>query len=107
MADDAIRKELDAIKADLAQLREDIAGLTDAVKGTATENVRNARAQAEDRVRGAWEEIEQRLEDVLNEGRATFDKAERKVGEHPGGSVLTAFGLGFIIAKLLSIGERH
>ena len=107
MVDDSIRKELDTLKADMAKLREDIAALTDAVKGSASENVSNAKAQAEQRVHEAWEDIEQRLEDLLEEGRATYNKAERKVGEHPAGSVLTAFGAGYIIAKLLSIGERR
>ena len=44
---------------------------------------------------------------AFTEGRSTFNKAERKMSEHPGGSVLTAFGMGFIIAKLLGIGKRR
>lgn len=107
MAEDAIRKEMDALKADIAKLREDIVGLTDAVKGTASENMADAKAQAEERIHKAWVEIEHRLEGLLNEGKATFNKAEQQVGEHPMGSVLTAFGIGFIIAKLLDAGGRR
>lgn len=107
MADDSIRKEMDTLKADIAQLREDIIGLTNAVKGAASEKVAGAKAQAEERIRGTWEDIEQRFEDILNEGKATFNKAEHKVSEHPVGSVLTAFGLGFIIAKLIDMGGRR
>ncbi len=106
MADD-IRKELDALKADIARLREDIGGLSDAVRSTAGESVRGAKAEAQQRLQKAWEDIEQRLEGLLDEGKTTFHGAERKIGEHPTGSVLTAFGLGFIIAKLLKLGERH
>ena len=107
MADDSIRKEMDALKADIAQLREDIAGLTNAVRGVASEKVADAKAQAEERIHGTWEDIEQRFEDFLNQGKATYNKAEHKVGEHPVGSVLTAFGLGFIIAKLFDMGGRR
>ena len=107
MADDSIRREMDALKADIAKLREDIVGLTSAVKGAASENVAGAKAKAEERVHKAWSEIEQRLEDLLTEGKATFNKAEQQVGEHPVGSVLTAFGIGFIIAKLLDSGGRR
>jgi ElaB/YqjD/DUF883 family membrane-anchored ribosome-binding protein len=107
MADDSIRKEMDALKADIARLREDIVGLTNAVKGAASENVADARAQAEDRLHKAWTDIEHRLEGLLNEGKATFSKAEQQVGEHPVGSVLTAFGIGFIISKLLDMGGRR
>jgi len=107
MADESIRKEMDALKADITQLREDIIGLTKAVKGAASENVAGAKARAEDHVHKAWADIESRLEDLLNEGKTTFNSAEQKVGEHPMGSVLTAFGIGFIIAKLLDVGGRR
>ena len=107
MAEDSIRKEMDALKADIARLREDIVGLTDAVKGAASENIADAKTRAEERVHKAWTDIEQRLEDLLSEGKATFNKAEQQVGEHPVGSVLTAFGIGFIIAKLLDVGGRR
>jgi len=107
MADDSIRKEMDALKADIAQLREDIVGLTGAVKGAASENMAGAKAQTEERMHQAWEDIERRLQDLLSEGKATFNTAEQKVGEHPVGSVLTAFGIGFVIAKLLDVGGRR
>jgi len=107
MADDSIRKEMDALKADIAKLREDIVGLSSAVKGAASENVAGAKAQAEERMNKAWEDIERRLQDLLDEGKATFNVAEQKVGEHPVGSVLTAFGVGFVIAKLLDVGGRR
>ena len=107
MADDSIRKEMDALKADIAQLREDIVGLSSAVKGAASENVAGAKVQAEERMHQAWEDIERRLQDLLSEGKATFNTAEQKVGEHPVGSVLTAFGIGFVIAKLLDVGGRR
>ena len=107
MADESIRKEMDALKADIAKLREDIVGLTSAVKGAASENMTDAKARAEERMHKVWEDIEERLEGLLDEGKATFNKAERNVGEHPVGSVLTAFGIGFIIAKLLDVGGRR
>lgn len=106
MADD-MRKELDALKADIARLRADIGNLTDAAKSTAGDNVKHAKAEAQQRLSQAWEDIEARLEGLLDEGKATFDNAERKIGEHPTGSLLTAFGLGFVIAKLLNLGDRR
>lgn len=106
MADD-IRQEVDALKTDIERLREDIVALTNAVKGVATENVKNAKAHAEERLHKTWDDIERRCEELLNEGKTTFNKAEQKVSEHPASSVLTAFGLGFVIAKLLSMGERR
>lgn len=107
MADEPIRKEMDALKADIAQLREDIIGLSNAVKGVASEKIKDTKTQAEHRLRETWEDIEQRLEDLYGQGKSTLNKAEQKVGEHPMGSVLIAFGVGFIIAKLIDMGSRR
>lgn len=107
MADDSIRKEMDALKADIVQLREDIVGLTRAVKGAASENAAGVKAKTEERMHKAWENIEQRFEELLSDGKAALHKAEQKVEDHPVGSVLTAFGIGFIIAKLLDVGSRR
>ncbi len=107
MTEDPIRKELDALKKDLAQLRTDIAGLTDAVKTVAGERVGNTRDQARERVQGAREEIERKLDELLAQGREAVDGVEQQIAQHPGSSILTAFGLGFIIARLLDLGGRR
>lgn len=107
MVEDPIKKELDALKADIAQLRKDITGLTAAVKEVASEKVANTKADAQERVQGAWDDIERKLDDVLNQGRAAVGDIEDRITKHPAGSMLTAFGLGFIIAKLMDVGGRH
>ena len=106
MSDEPFREELDVLKADIAQLRTDIANLTTAVKDVASEKVNATREDAQQRAQNAWDDIERRLNDVLDQGRETASGIEDKITEHPGGSVLTAFGLGFIIAKLMDMGHR-
>jgi ElaB/YqjD/DUF883 family membrane-anchored ribosome-binding protein len=107
MAEDPIRKELDALKADIAQLRTDIVDLTTVIKDVASEKVSSTKADAQKRAQGAWEEIERKLNETLDQGRSTVGDIEDKITSHPGGSMLTAFGLGFIIAKLMDMGGRH
>jgi len=107
MADDPIRKELDALKADIAQLRVDIAGLTSAVRNEASDKAHQTKADTEERLRGAWEDLESKLDEVLEQGRSTVGDLEERVSKHPTGSLLTAFGVGFIIAKLLDSGGRR
>lgn len=102
-----IRKELDALKNDIAQLRKDIASLTSAVKDVASDKVENGKAQARERVNNAWEDIERKLDDLLGQGRDTVRNVEQKIGEHPTGSILTAFGVGFLVAKLMDLGGRR
>jgi len=107
MADDPIRKELDALKTDIAQLRVDIAGLTTAVRDEATDKAQKTKADTQERLRGVWEDLESKLDEVLEQGRSTVGDMEARVGQHPTGSLLTAFGVGFIVAKLLDIGGRR
>lgn len=96
-----IRDELNALKADIAQLRDDLRALTDAVKGVAAERVSSGRQRAEEQARKAWEDVERRFEEALNRGRAAAGNVEQEVTQHPALSLFTAFGAGFLIAKLL------
>lgn len=107
MAEDLIRKELDALKHDIAQLRKDIGGLTDAVKSTASDKVNQTKDRTRQRASSAVEEIESKLEELLGQGANKVHSAEQKISEHPGTSLLTAFGVGFVIAKLMDLGGRH
>lgn len=107
MAEDPIRKELDAIKADIGQLRMDIAGLTDALKGAAADKIDDTKSRAQQTTQNAWEDLESKLDEVLQQGRESIDNVEDGIRQHPSGSLLTAFGLGFIIAKLLDAGGRR
>ena len=107
MADDSIRKELDALKADISQLREDILGLTTAVRDVASDKVEKTRADTKEGLRNAWEDLERKLDEAIDQGKATMGDVQTKIGQHPTGSLLTAFGVGFIIAKLLDSGGRR
>ncbi len=107
MAEDPVRKELDALKRDIAQLRQDIAALTQAVRQVAEDKVEETRAATRERAEDLIEDLEARLDALLDQGRETLEGAREKVGEHPVGSVLTAFGLGFIIGRLMDLGGRR
>jgi ElaB/YqjD/DUF883 family membrane-anchored ribosome-binding protein len=107
MAEDLIRKELDALKHDIAQLRKDIGGLTDAVKTVASDKVNATKSRTRERASSAVEEIESKLEELLGQGSSKMHDAEQKIADHPGASLLTAFGIGFVIAKLMDMGGRH
>ena len=107
MTEDPIGKELDAIKADIAQLRQDIAGLTAAVRNVASDKVHERRDDTQEKLRRAWEDLEHKLNDVLEQGRSTMGGVQEQIGQHPAGSLLTAFGVGFIVAKLTEMGGRR
>ncbi len=107
MAEDQIRKEIDALKNDIAQFRKDIGGLTDALKTVLGEKVDETKRNTKDKASKAMEDLESKIEALLAQGSGAVKSAGEKVSEHPGTSLLTAFGVGFIIAKLLGAGDRR
>jgi ElaB/YqjD/DUF883 family membrane-anchored ribosome-binding protein len=107
MADEALRKDLDALKADIAKLREDMAGLSDTMRAAAGEKVAGAKERVQERARQAREELGERVDTAMGQGRRLVDEVDQQIGQHPFSSLLTAFGLGFVIAKLLDIGGRR
>lgn len=102
--------ELEAVKADLAQLRGDVSDLLQAVREQGQERVRDRATQARDDVQSAFEEgmdtLNRGYRRVRDQGERRAEEAEELVGNHPLTSVVAAFGIGFVIAKLLE-GGRH
>ena len=90
-----------AANEDVARLREDFDKLSDDVAAlmTSLKEMGVARGrEAVDRTRRAGD-------DLRADARAMEDRAEREIGAHPLTSVLTSFGLGFLIGMLLD--RRH
>lgn len=102
-----ISKELDTLRHDIAQLRKDIAGLATAVKDVAADKAADAKAGVRGRARGAWEDVERKFTETLGQSKEAYHDAEEKISQHPTASVVTAFSIGFLIAKLLELGERR
>ncbi|MGD8590295.1 MAG: hypothetical protein PVG22_15830 [Chromatiales bacterium] len=107
MQDDPIRKELDALKTDIAQLREDILGLTTAVRDVASDKAQKTRSDTKEGLRNAWEDLERKLDEVIDQGKSTMGDVQTQIGQHPTASLFTAFGIGFIVAKLLDTGGKR
>ena len=106
MTDRSMDKELNALKTDLAGLREEIAALAAGLSKTAErhgEQVHGA-ASAESTAAGPGSGILTDLFHKLDASRAQGEKVVRglsaEVEQHPLVSIMAAFGLGYIIAKL-------
>jgi ElaB/YqjD/DUF883 family membrane-anchored ribosome-binding protein len=99
-------EELAAIKQDMHQLKADLAELLSAMK---TRGQNKAEALGQDAINtlhDAIDTLNQRVnaakEGVSEKTRATVDQAEQVIERHPVASLLTAFGIGFVLAKLFS-----
>lgn len=107
MTDKVFNEEIDALKADIANLRDDIAKLADAVVGAADEKIKEAREQMNEQARGSREDFQHKVDEALDRSRRTLDDLDEHVREHPVGSLMTAFGIGLLIAMLLGSGGRR
>ena len=107
-------KELDALKAEIATLREELAGLAAGVKKSAGVHAKQSHAADLHEGPAHGEEGHGVLADLLHKfdsSRVQGEKVVRdlaaEVEQHPLVSIMAAFGLGYIIAKLWYQGNKQ
>jgi ElaB/YqjD/DUF883 family membrane-anchored ribosome-binding protein len=104
-------KELENIKQDLADLKKDIKGLTMALKDVGKQQVDETTEKLCDKKDDLLEnfslgEIKERLEELKGDGAEAVDVVRQQVEKNPLGTVLAAVGIGILLSKLLSSGNR-
>jgi len=102
-----LQEEIDALKADLSSLRTDISDLAGAMRDLGYAKAGEWRSDVEDEFNERREDFRRAMGAARDRGQRAEDDFERRVGEHPWGSVLTALGIGFILAKLMDTGGRR
>ena len=100
MATGNVQEELQVLKDDLSKLRGDVADLVGVLKALGLEQVDATRESVEDELQAQRERLRALLARARERGRGAADELEQHVNEHPVGSLLTAFGIGYILAKL-------
>jgi len=104
-------EEVEMLKDDIAKLREDIASLASAVLGAASDTLGDTLGDAKAKVNGktqqARDEFKSKMNDGVERGKQFIDDIDTQVTRHPVGSVLVAFGVGLLIAKLLGSGNSR
>ncbi|HSY89122.1 MAG TPA: hypothetical protein VLA85_21340 [Verrucomicrobiae bacterium] len=100
MANDPETKaDFDAVATDLAMLKRDVAALMSQLKSGA---VRGAKEAAEDTLDQLGERASRLYDKVAAQGARSTEAISRQVEEQPIASLLIAFGVGFIVSRLLS-----
>jgi len=107
MTDDRLQQEIDAIRADVAKLAEDMSEMTRVIRALGEERVRDVRDSVEEGIDTAGEDLRRRVEAAREQSRRATEEIEKTIGQHPMGSLLGAFGIGVIVAQLLSLGGRR
>jgi ElaB/YqjD/DUF883 family membrane-anchored ribosome-binding protein len=96
---DAQKADFDAIATDLAMLKRDVAALMSQLKSGA---VRGAKEAAENTLDELSDRASRLYDKLATEGERSAEAISRRVEEQPIASLLIAFGVGFIVSRLLS-----
>jgi len=100
-------EEIEVLKEDIAKLRDDIASLASAVLGAAGDTLDDAKAKVNGKGQEVKDKFTDRMSDGIDRGKQFMDDIDTQVSRHPVGSVLVAFGVGLLIAKLLGSGNSR
>ena len=95
------REELGLLKEDLARLRADIQALKEHLASLGDRKATEAREAATARLETLRAELDRLAEELGTRGREARRTLEEKVREQPLASLLAAFGLGFLLSRLL------
>ena len=100
-----LEEEFDALKADLDTLRKDINSLASSFGDAATDEIgtrgRRARGAVERATGRAGEVWDDATSEASRRGREGVAALERQIDERPFLTVLLAFGIGLVIARLI------
>ncbi len=111
MTENKVQAELKQLKDDLGKVRSEVADLMSALKDLGVNKAENVKQSIEDEVRARREELRRLASQARSGSAKVMDDAveglEERVEQHPVGSILTAFSLGFIVAKFMDSGARR
>lgn len=102
-----LQAEVAALKEDMAQLRQDILNLTQALGESAADYRESTREEVLRRARKAQEKAAEQIEKAQAAGQRVVEDMEVRIVERPFMSLLTAASVGFLLAKLMDLGNRR
>lgn len=101
-----LQEQMDALKNDFGSLRRDIADLAKTLRDSGASKAEGIKASIDEELHAKAEELKRAWEYAREHGQKAKQELEAGVGAHPYTTILAAFGVGFIIAKLIDRGRR-
>jgi len=108
-ANDRFADDLSELKNSFTQLKSDLHKMFDDAIGTGKAGARvmgdhanQAYGSAKDQAQFAYEEARKRARDLKDRGADQVDMLGEKIAENPIAAAAVAFGVGFIISRLMS-----
>ncbi|KPV40007.1 hypothetical protein AN478_07445 [Thiohalorhabdus denitrificans] len=102
-----LNEEIRALKDDLSSLRSDVSELAEAMREAGRDKASDWRSSVQDEWNERREELLHALGVARDRGRQAEEDLERSIGEHPWTSLVAAFGVGYLLAKITGVGGRR
>lgn len=99
--------EFQVLREDFDRLRKDVSELADSLRQAGREQATAARQKTRDSLNDARERLRGSAQAASECGRDYYEQIGHRVGNHPLGSLLTAVGVGFVLAKMLDRREQR
>jgi ElaB/YqjD/DUF883 family membrane-anchored ribosome-binding protein len=90
--------DIESLKTSFAQLRTDLTSLLGSAVGIGKSGASVVKEQAAHAVDG----VKHRIDSLKEKGADSVEAVEEKISEHPLTVALVAFGIGYVLGKLLS-----
>jgi hypothetical protein len=113
MTENTHEQELETLRAEIAHLRDELLKLTSRVKESVDNDAREAQSgdqpgnSASADSHSVWADILHKVGSSKTQGEKVVKDLANEVEQHPLVSILAAFGLGYIVAKLWYRGSRQ
>lgn len=101
MANQSVDKESENLKAELENLRKDLGKLSEQVSKTAGAGAKAASDETRAELNRLRSELNRISGYASDYGKASMENVHHQVEQHPLASLATAFGVGFLLGKLL------
>lgn len=101
MATEKSDQDVQALRADIEALRNDVSAVTKSLSDLARHRAGDFKNAAWSRAEHVRDDLGEVVDDLTGRGRRQVDRLEQEVADRPLVSLLTAFGIGLLLGKLL------
>ena len=104
-ANEDLHTEINKLKDDITKLRGDVGDLLQVLREAGIDKFAQSRESFDEELQKGREKVRATMDKARVSGEKALNDLEEGVSEHPLSSLLMAFGLGFIVAKVLGGGH--
>ena len=101
-AKDRLSSDFEQLKQNFSQLKDDVGSILKNTLGVGRSNAHAAKDEAASHASAYYGRAKDKFDDYRDRGTHQVENIGEQIGDHPVAAAAIAFGVGFVIAKLLT-----